>query len=99
MVGEIYLWHADKHRSFLQVNTIICVCIASMPKLPKIRSLHISPQKNMGNEVYFLSANEHEIFQQFDGITLVVASQVYPKFQKYENCNIFAIISQEKCER
>ena len=33
---QVYFWHADKHRSFLQVDTIILgVCSQDCPKYPK----------------------------------------------------------------
>ena len=33
---EVYFWHADKHRSFLQNDTIILgVCNQACPKCPK----------------------------------------------------------------
>ena len=33
---ELYFWHADKHRSLLQVDTIILdVCNQACPKYPK----------------------------------------------------------------
>ena len=32
---EVYFWHADKHGSFLQVNTIVLgVCSQACPKYP-----------------------------------------------------------------
>ena len=43
-----------------------------MPKVPKIRNLHIfarSPEQH-GGEVDFLPANEHESFLQVHNITL-----------------------------
>ena len=47
-----------------------------MPKVPKIRSLHIfaiSPEK-LGDEVDVLPADKHERFLQVDSITLAVCS-------------------------
>ena len=47
-----------------------------MPKVPRIRSLHIfaiSPEKH-GGEVDFLPANKHKSFLQVDSITLVLHS-------------------------
>ena len=32
---EVYFWHADKYRSFLQVDTIILGVQRGMPKVPK----------------------------------------------------------------
>ena len=52
MNDEVYLWHADKHRNLLQVDTIHFGCVQpGMPKIPKIRSLDIfaiSPEKHAG---------------------------------------------------
>ena len=99
MNDELYFWHADRHRSLLQVDTIIlCVCNQACPKVPKI-SLHILQylQKSMGNEVDFLPADKHKNFLQVDSITLGVHSQACPKYPKQQVYNIFAI-SQEKHE-
>ena len=36
MCIEVYLWHADKHRKFLQVDTIILAVLSQVcPKYPK----------------------------------------------------------------
>ena len=36
MNDEVYFWHADKHRSLLQVDTVILgVCNQACPKYPK----------------------------------------------------------------
>ena len=85
MNDEVYFWHADKHLSLLQVDTIIFECVQpGMPKVPKIRSLHIfaiSPEKH-GGEVDFLPANKHEISLLVDSITLGLRSQPCPKHLK-----------------
>ena len=76
MIDEVYFWHADKHRSLVQVNTMI--------KVPIIRSLHIfaiSPEMH-GCKVDFLPTNEHQSFLQVDSITLDLRSQAYPKYPK-----------------
>ena len=70
-----------------------------MPKVPKIRSLHIfaiSPE-NHGGEVDFLPANTHENFLQVESITLGWHSQACPKYPKQQVYNIF-VISQGKHE-
>ena len=54
---EVYFWHADKHGSFLQVNTIVLgVCSQACPKYPppqkKKEEVRISLQyleKNVGD--------------------------------------------------
>ena len=69
-----------------------------MPKVPKIRSLHIfaiSPVKH-GGWSCFLPANKHEGFLQVDSITLGLFSEACPKYSK-QVYNIF-VISQGKCE-
>ena len=38
MNGEVYFWHADKHRSLLQVDTTFDAW--NLPKVPKIRNFH-----------------------------------------------------------
>ena len=71
-----------------------------MPKVPKIRSLHIvaiSPEKHGAAEVDFLPANKHESFLQVDSITLDLHSQACPKYPKQKVYNIF-VISQGKRE-
>ena len=83
MNDEVYLWHADKHRNLLQVDTIHFGCVQpGMPKIPKIRSLDIfaiSPEKHAGGgggggggggEDDFLPVNENESFVQVDSITM-----------------------------
>ena len=55
-----------------------------MPKVPKIKSLHIfaiSPEKVV-DEVDFLPPDKHTIFLQVDSITLEVHGQVCPKYLK-----------------
>ena len=69
-----------------------------MPKLLKIRKLHIfaiSPEKH-GGEVDSLPENEHEYFLQVDSITFDLRSQACPKYTK-QAFNIFPI-SHEKHE-
>ena len=52
MSDEVYFWHGDKHRSLLQVDTIILgLYKPGMPKVPKIGILNIfaiSPEKHWG---------------------------------------------------
>ena len=35
---KVYFWHADKHQSFLQVKSIIWMCLLDMSKVPEITS-------------------------------------------------------------
>ena len=51
----------------------------------------------MRNEVDFLPADKHKSFLQDDSSTLGVHIQVYPKYLKQQDYNIFAIC-QGKCE-
>ena len=47
---EVYFWYADKHRRFLQVDTI------NLPKVSKIRSFNIcaiSPEKQVRLSCFF----------------------------------------------
>ena len=69
-----------------------------MPKVPKIRSLHIyaiSPEKH-GFDVVLLPADKYKSFLQGD-IFFDVCNQACPKYPKRQVCNIFAI-SQGKQE-
>ena len=52
-----------------------------MPKVPKIRSLHIVVMalEKHGGEVVFLSANKHKSLLQVDSITLGLRGQACPK--------------------
>ena len=97
---EVYFWHADKHRSLLQVDTInLSLCNQACPKYPKEKvciSLQYL-QKSMENEVDFLPADNNESFLQMDSITWGVCIQTCPKYQKQQVYKIFAI-SQEKRE-
>ena len=64
-----------------------------MPKVPKIRSLHIfaiCPEKN-GDEIDFLSEDKHKSFLQADDNTLDVHSQACLKYPKQQLYKIFAI--------
>ena len=70
-----------------------------MPKVPKLKSLHIlaiSPEK-LGDEVDFLFEDKDESFLQVDSITLGVCSQACPRYPKQQVYNIF-IISHRKRE-
>ena len=69
-----------------------------MPKVPKIRSLHIfaiSPEKHRGRgwlgrvKLIFLPENKHESFLQANSITLGLRSQA---------CLKYLVISQRKSE-
>ena len=84
MNDKVYFWHADKHRSLLQGDTIFLGVQSGMPKVPKIRRLHIfaiSPEKH-GGEVDILPENKHESFLQVDSITLGFCSQACSKYPK-----------------
>ena len=100
MNHEVYFWHENKHRSFLQVDSInLSVCYQACPKYSKEEvciSLHYL-QKSMGYEVDFLFAGKHKSFLQVDSITLGVCSHACPKYPKQQVYNIFAI-SQGKHE-
>ena len=65
---EVYFWHSDEHRSLLQGDTVILGVQPGIPKVRKIRSLHIfaiSPWKH-GGKVDFWSANKQKKFLWFD---------------------------------
>ena len=56
---------------------------SDMPKVLKISFIFLQyMQKNMGDEVDFLSADKHKSFLQVHSITLDVCSQACPKYQK-----------------
>ena len=73
MNDKVYFLHADRHRSFLQLDTIILgEWNQACPKYPiSMKYLH----KSMGDEVDFLLADKHKN----DSITLGVRSQTCPK--------------------
>ena len=66
---EIYFWHADKHRSILQVHTIIlCGCKQTCPKYLKWQIISpekhaISPEKH-ADEVDFLHEDKIKVFNK-----------------------------------
>ena len=85
MDNEIYFWHADKHWSFFQVDTMILgVNSQTCPKYPK-QEVYISLQylqKSVEDEVYVLPADKHKGLVQVDDITLGVGSRAYLKYPK-----------------
>ena len=89
MNDEVYFWHADRCRSFLQVNAIIL----GVAKVPKTRIIYISLQylqENIGDKVDFLPVKDKSPLQ-VDTIFLSIHSQACPKYPKQHVCNIFAI--------
>ena len=69
-----------------------------MPKVPKIRSLHIfaiSPEKHGENVVDFVPAEKHKALLG-DSITLGVCSQACPKYPKQRVSNISRKIRKMK---
>ena len=69
MNDEVYFWHTEKLRNFLKLMLPFWTC-PDMPKVPKIRSLHIyaiSPEKH-GVEVVLLPADKNESFLQRDSV-------------------------------
>ena len=72
MNDEVYFWNADKHRSLLQVDTIIlgvCTTRHAQSTQNKFAYLCISPEA--WGEVHFLLANKHEGFLQVDNTVSV----------------------------
>ena len=51
----------------------------------------------MSDEVDFLHAHKHESFQQIDTLIFDGDGEAFPKFPKYQVCNVFSI-SKEKLE-
>ena len=74
MNDEVCFWHSDKHRSFLQVDTVI-LGLRNQASLQYL-------QKSMGDEVDFLPADKGESFLQIDTIFLDVRIQASPKYPK-----------------
>ena len=71
-----------------------------MPKVPKIRSLHIlgiSPERHR-DELDFLPADKDKSFLQNDIITLGVQSQDCPKYPNNKFTMSLQYLRQEKCE-
>ena len=49
MNDEVYFWHAETPQNFLQANITLLDVYPNMPKVSKIKSLHIyeiSPEKH-----------------------------------------------------
>ena len=61
---EVYLLHAHKHASLLQVDTIILHdCNQACPNYPKYFCISLQYlHKSMGDEVNFLPADKHKSF-------------------------------------
>ena len=64
---EVYFWHTEKHRTFLQVDLIILgvrsqACLKYLKQEVFISLQYI--QKNMGDQVLSLSVDKYEIFLQ-----------------------------------
>ena len=77
------------------------MCIAqSMSKVPKIRSLYILTnfEKNAGDEVYFLPADNNESFQQVDSNIFAVCSWECPKFQNTKFANRCKISNKDEVD-
>ena len=74
---EVYFWHADEYQSLLQVDTIILGVYPGMPKIPKIRSLHIfaiSPEKHWGWSWFFcLNINKKVFFKLIECYWVCIA--------------------------
>ena len=78
MNGEVYFWLADKHRSALQVDTIMLgvrrqACPRTQNKKFALSLQYL--QKNVGNEVNFLLAEKRKSFLQVDSTTSGVCNQ------------------------
>ena len=85
MNDGIYFWHAYKHQSFLQVDTIILgVRIQTCPNTQN-NKIVVSLQylkKEMSGDVDFLLTDKHESFLQIDTKIFDGDGQTFPKFPK-----------------
>ena len=85
MNDEVYFWHADKHGSVLQVDTMILgVGNQACQRYPKWK-FRISLQcllKNVGNEVDFLPADKHQRVLEIDTVILGICGQACPNYSK-----------------
>ena len=94
MGDEVDFLPANKHKSFLQVDSItLGVHSQACPKYPK-NKFAISLQylkKNRKDEVEFLSPDKHKIFFQFGTLNLGVYGQACPNYPKQEVCYLVAI--------
>ena len=86
--NEVYFWHVEKHRNFLQSDfVILCVSSQTYPKNPKYEvciSLQYL-QKNMGHDFFFfffLPPDKYKSFIQGGSIILDMRNQACPKYPK-----------------
>ena len=94
MNDEVYFWHADIHRSSLQVSTIILGLRShTYPKYLRvyIHIFAISSGKH-GDRIDFLPV-KHKRSLQVDTIFLGVHSQACPKHPKQQVCYIFQYLN------
>ena len=78
MNDKLYFWHADEHRSLLQVDTIIWVCATRLLQVIQNKFAHIcniSRKAGGGIKLTFCL----QVTVPPDSATLGVPSQVCPK--------------------
>ena len=81
MGNEVDFLPADKHKSFLQVDSITFgVLSQTCPKYPKKQVYNIFEyfKENVKDESEFLPADKRQRFLQSDSITLGVCGQACP---------------------
>ena len=65
--SEVDILHADKHESFLQIDTMILMGMSSIPKVPKMASLQClynTSKKKLQMKLIFLYPDKHQSFLQ-----------------------------------
>ena len=86
MGDEVDFLHADKYKSFLQVDSItLGVHSQACPQSTQNNKFTISfkyPRENMKDEVDILPADKYQRLFQSDTITLGVCGQACPNYPK-----------------
>ena len=85
MSDEVDFLHADKHESFLQIDTMILIGVVKHSQSSQNCKFAMSLQylkKEVRDEVDFLHADKHQRFLQIDTIILGVCGQACPNYPK-----------------
>ena len=92
----VYFWHADKHWSFLKVDTtIIWVCVVRHAQSAQNNNFVISLQylkENLKDEVDFPPVDKSRRFLQID----TIISKTFTYFKRVQSCGLLIVIVQGK---